>query len=286
MRRFTFFGLFLPLAFTVARGGPTDAAIVAAMKLTDAPNYTWQTSVDDDARSYDIAGQTNLADKGDFSLVDMPMVAAVRQRAARGSANSDNQMTSIYSGDERHVIQTPDGWKKPDELSQGARAGSANQPGVGGFGGKRGRRGAGGGGGFPGGGGNNNGRGPVPPYSNLQSSLSRPHEEIGIIVAGYTDIKAEGDIVSGTLSETSAKLLLVHAGQTEVTPLRANGTFRLWITDGVLVKYELRLEGRLAVNARGERREVDVHQTSTTQLRDVGKTKFEVPEEARKKLEA
>ncbi|MSU24079.1 MAG: hypothetical protein EXS32_09700 [Opitutus sp.] len=277
MKHFVLACLVLVLAFPAVRGSPTDAAIVAAMKLTEAPNYSWVTSVDDDARSYDITGQTNLAGPGDFSLVDLPMVAAVRRRVpSRGSANSDNQVTAIYTGDEKYVIQTPDGWKKPDELSQTSRGESTNQRGGsagGGFGGKRGRRGAGGG-----------ERGPVPPYSNLQTSLSRPHEEIGIIIAGYTDIKTEGDVVSGTLSEISARLLLVHAGQSEVTPLRASGTFRLWITNGVLTKYELKLEGRLAVITRGDRREVDVHETATTQLKDVGKTKFEVPDEARKKL--
>lgn len=123
-----------------------------------------------------------------------------------------------------------------------------------------------------------------PGFSNLQLTLSRPHEEVAVLVASHVELKAEGDVVSGTLTETGAKLLLVHEGQKEITPLQASGTFRLWIKEGQLVKYEVKLEGTLAISTSSGRREVTVHQVSTTLLKDVGTTTFEVPEEARKKL--
>ena len=254
--------------------GPTDTAIVAAMKLPDAKNYSWVTTVEDDARTYDISGQT---DQSDFSLVTMPMVAAVRRRVGRGSAPSDNQVEAIFKGAERCVLRTPDGWKTPAELADQARAAARGGPGGAGFPG----------GAFPGGGPPRGRRGaghPPAPYSNLQSNLARPHEEVGVIVGSYTDIRAEGDVITGTLSETGAKLLLVHPGQSELTPLKAGGTFRLWVRDGALVKYELRLEGTLAVETPAARREVEVHQKSTTELKAVGTTIFTVPEEARMKL--
>ncbi len=254
--------------------GPTDTAIVAAMKLPDAKNYSWVTTVEDDARTYNISGQT---DQSDFSLVTMPMVAAVRRRVGRGSAPSDNQVEAIFKGAERCVLRTPDGWKTPAELADQARAAARGGPGGAGFPG----------GAFPGGGPPRGRRGaghPPAPYSNLQSNLARPHEEVGVIVGSYTDIRAEGDVITGTLSETGAKLLLVHPGQNELTPLKAGGTFRLWVRDGALVKYELRLEGTLAVETPAARREVEVHQKSTTELKAVGTTIFTVPEEARMKL--
>lgn len=261
------------LAFvTIAalRAGPTETAIVAAMRLPDAASYTWVTSINDDARSYDITGKT---DKSDYSLVEMPMVSAMRRRTARGGSNSDNLVETIFKGDEKLVIATPDGWRTPDELAAASRSGYSGTRG--GYPGGR-RGGARGGSGFPG--------GTPPPYSNLQLTLSRPHEEIGIIVATGSNLKADGEIVGGTLSETGAKLLLVHPGQKEVTPLQAAGTFRLWVVNNALVKYEVRLEGTLAVMTNGTRCEVAVHQTATTQLRDVGTTTFEVPDEAKKKL--
>lgn len=263
----------LPLAFTAAalHASPTETAIVAAMKLPDAASYSWSSHIEDDARSYDITGQT---DKSDFSLVTMPMVSAVRRRVVRGRSNSANEVETVFKGAERCVVQTEDGWKTPEEIAAQERI--DQRPG-----------GGPGGGGFPGGPSRRGRRGPgdtPPAYSNLQLNLSRPHEEIGVIVGSYTEIHADGDIVAGTLSETGAKLLLVHPGQNALTPLQAAGTFRLWIRDGALVKYELKLEGTLSVETPSARREVRVHQRSSTELKAVGATRFDVPEEARRKL--
>ncbi len=268
------------------RAGPTESAIVAAMKLPEAQSYAWTTLVEDDARSYEITGQT---DKSDYSLVSMPMISTLRRRVVRGSANSDNQVEAVFKGAEKCVVQTPTGWKTPTEIAALART---DRP-AGGYGG-----GGSGGGGFPGGGGSggfpgggyprrgsrSGSDGTLPAYSNLQVNLSRPAEEIGVIIGSYTDIKANGDVISGTLSETGAKLLLVHPGQDELTPLKASGTFRFWVRDGMLAKYELKLEGTLSVETPSARREVMVHQKSTTEIKAVNATKFEVPEEARKKL--
>ncbi|MEY2881384.1 MAG: hypothetical protein RLZZ15_3764 [Verrucomicrobiota bacterium] len=269
MKRLLLLGLLVGVYPPRAFAGPAESAIVAAMKLPDAPNYSWVTAVDDDARSYEITGKTDRAT--DYSLVTMPMVGAVRGRTARSGAAVDNQATVLFKGDERFVVETNDGWFTTDELRPaGARGGSPGGPG----GGRRGRRG-----GFPGG----DGR-PVPAYSNLQKNLSRPHDEIAIIVAGYVELKVEDGIVAGTLNDTSARLLLVHPGQDEITPLAAAGAFRLWIKDGALVKYETTLEGKLSVETASGRREVVVRQKSTTTVTGAGTTTFEVPAAARKKL--
>ncbi len=278
MKRHRLASLAVLSAVTGLRALSSDTAIVAAMKLPEAANYTWTTRVDDDARSYTVDGQTDRA--GDLSLVTMPMVATVRRRAGTGTANSDNLSTVLFKGDENFGVQVDSGWKTADELASttdgsvrgGYPGGSDGVP-------RRGRRGAGG---FPGAG-SRNGR-PPPAYSNLQKTLSRPHEEIGIIVATVADLKIDGEIASGTLSDTAAKLLLVHPGQKEITPLKASGTFRFWLKDGALVKYEVKLEGTLAVMNRGDRHEIEVHQTSLTEIQHVGTTKFDVPDEARKKL--
>lgn len=42
-----------------ACAGPIEDAVVAVMRLSDRPNYTWVATVDDDARSYDIVGRTS-----------------------------------------------------------------------------------------------------------------------------------------------------------------------------------------------------------------------------------
>jgi hypothetical protein len=266
----------------VALGGPVESAIVAAMKLPDAPSYSWRTEVSDDVRTYEIAGSTERA--GDFSSVTLPMVTPGLRRGPRGPVGSGASVVSAwFKGAEQCVIQVDEGWRRPDEMQGGSERGGVRRGGFSGPPGMGGPRAPGGPGG-QGRGSRGDGTSDGPAYSNLQNTISRPHEEIGVIVAGASEMKVEGEAVSGVLSETAAKLLLVHDGQKERTPLRAAGTFRLWVREGALVKYETRLQGVIAVEERGVRREVAVNQTALTALTDVGTAKVEVPAEVRKKL--
>lgn len=250
---------------------PVETAIVAAMKLPAAPNYAWVTDIVDDARTYSIAGKTERA--GDFSRVTMPMISVLRRRAGLGAGNSDNQVTAIFCGDQRLVVDVDGTWKTPAEMSASSR-----------MAGRRAGNASGGTGGARIGGRNPNDKAALPPYSNLQLTLSRPHDEIAIIVANASEWRAEPDGVSGALADLGARLLLVHPGQNELTPLRAGGTFRLWLKEGSLVRYQVRLTGTLAVKAGLDRREIDVNQDATTKLREMGTTRVDVPEEAKRKL--
>ena len=255
---------------------------MAAMKLPDAPNYRWQTEVVDDARSYEIVGETDRAT--DYSLVTMPVAGPGRGRGSRGGAPVANNTTMLFKGSERSVVQSDDGWRRPEDLSASGRG----RDGRGSYGGSPGGFGGPGGSGsrsrgrYPG----SDGTREPPARSNLQNTLSRPHEEIAIIIAANTELKVDGYIVSGALTETAAALLLVHDGQKDITPRSASGTFRFWVRDGALVKYEVKLEGKLTVETLAGRRDVVVHQTSTTTLSKVGTTKVEVPEAAKKLLGA
>ena len=73
-------------------------------------------------------------------------------------------------------------------------------------------------------------------------------------------------------------------GQESITPVRASGTFKLWLRDGMVVKYQVQLEGTLLVRVSSQSREVTVHQSTETVLKDVGTTRVEVPADARAKL--
>jgi len=266
--------LLLGLTAATLRAGPVENAIVAAMKLSEASNYTWFTEVEDDARSYVIAGQTDLNAEVDLSLVNLPLVAAIRRGTGRGGGNSDNQATALFRGSDRIVIETRDGWKTPEELAAAGRAAASQRRPV------AGRRPSRGGSAATAG----RGRPSPPAYSNLQLTLSRPHEELGIIIAGYSAIQVEPDGVSGTLSPTSAGLLLVKPGQEKILPVRAEGRFRLWLKDGVLVKFHVALEGVISVETAGQRHEIAVNQTATTTVSRVGTTRFDVPLDAWKRL--
>jgi hypothetical protein len=265
--------------------GPVEDAIVAAMRLSDRPNYTWVANVDDDARSYTITGRTS---KAGYSLVRMPVVNAIRRRLGRSP--TDNLIDAVFRGNVQCVIQTDEGWKTVDELppvgdleplvgTDGLPVRGSILSGPGGKAGKakilnvpkpeedRPERG----------------------YSNLQMGLSHPHEELGVIVTSGKDLQVAGDPVTGTtltgsLTELGAQLLLVRDGQTEITPLTGSGTFTLWIRGGIVTRYQVNLEGTLAIKTAAAVRQVSVRQTTSTLIKDVGTTKVEVPFEAKDKL--
>ncbi len=273
-------------AVTVALAGPTEAAIVAVMRLSDQSNYSWVATVSDDARTYDISGQTVT---GAFTRVKMPVINSVRRRLGRSV--TDTQIEFIFRGNVTCVIATDDGWLRPGELppppevdSEVDRivnpAGSTGTPGA---------RSISGGvikgtvirsSSSPPGDTDERQRG----YSNLQLAISHPHEELGVIVSSHTEFKVEGEVVSGTLTDLGAQLLLVRDGQKEITPVRAAGTFKLWLREGLVSRYQVRLEGVLQVNTPGGRRQVAVNQNTETVLKEIGTTRFEVPDQARIKL--
>jgi hypothetical protein len=263
------------------RGGPAETAIVAAMRLSEKSNYSWVTTVSDDARTYDIDGKTA---RGGFTRVKMPAINSVRRRLGRSV--TDTRIEMIFHGNVACVIQTDEGWKRPEELPPPEEPDSdllllpatGHAPLGGGMpsvitkssGSRRGKR---------------SDPDEERNYSNLQLAISHPHEELGVIVSSHQEFKVEGDVVTGTLTDLGAQLLLVHDGQKEISPLRAAGTFKLWLRDGIVAKYQVRLEGVLVIDTPRGRRQVEVHQTSDTIVKDVGTTTFDVPAQARSKLQ-
>jgi hypothetical protein len=263
---------FCLVAFLVAgvvNAGPIDAAIVAAMKPSEQPNYSWTSSVVRDGRSYTVEGQTLV---GSYTQVivpanlALPPGAGMRGRMARGSSDSDT--LAIFKGDEKYVLDTPDGWMTPEEFAKwSAFSGTPANPYMG--------RRRGGRGGFG-----------LTTDLPLTFAISMPHEDVGIIISSYASIAIDGGIVVGRLTDTGAKLLLLPPGQANVTPEQASGAFRLWITDGMLTKYEIQVTGVVSVISGKDRREVKTTQTVSTELKNIGTTKLDVPAEAKKKLDS
>ncbi len=275
--------LWLPLAHAVTYGGPTEAAIMATMRLSDQPNYSWVATISDDARTYDIDGKIV---RGGFTNVKMPVINAVRRRLGRDAA--DPRVELLFRGNVACVIRTGDGWLSPHELpwpdepetdlmvlpgpSIGPMAGGSIRGSLQGTVLQRTRI-----------------RDPREredrAYSNLQLAVSPPHEELAVIVGSHQDLKVEGETVRGTLTDLGAQLLLVRDGQKEITPLRATGSFTLWMREGLVAKYQVRLEGVLLVDTPRGRREIEVHQSTDTIVKNIGTTVVEVPAQARTKLE-
>ncbi len=265
--------------------GPVEDAIQAAVRLSEHANYSWVTTIADDARTYDIRGQTQ---RGGYSRIKMPVINSVRRQLGRSV--TDTQIEFFFRGNVACVVETERGWRRPDELPLPELVDAGTS------------------------GGNDvislpTGSGPVPAdgsilrgsvvrlpkprppadktpraYSNLQLAITHPHEDLGVIVGSHATFTVEGDIVTGALTELGAQLLLVRDGQAYVTPLQAAGVFKLWIREGLVTKFQVRLEGILDVHLPNGRRRIRVNQVSDTVVREVGTTQFDVPEQAREKL--
>lgn len=269
-----------------APGGPVEDAIQAAVRLSEHSNYSWVTTVADDARTYDIIGQTQ---RGGFTRVKMPVINSVRRQLGRSV--TDTQIEFYFLGNVACVVETERGWRRPDELPlpELVDAGTAGANDV--------IR-------LP-----STGTGPSPAdasilrgsvvrlpkprlpadktpraYSNLQLAITHPHEDLGVIVGSHATFTVDGDTVTGALTDLGAQLLLVRDGQEYVAPLAAAGVFKLWIRDGLVSKYQVRLEGILDVHLPNGRRQIRVNQVSDTVIREIGTTRFDVPEQVREKL--
>jgi hypothetical protein len=106
-------------------------------------------------------------------------------------------------------------------------------------------------------------------------------------IAGKTkDLKKEGDAYSADLTEEGAKDLLRFrrrgggGGGGGADPKNAKGSAKFWVKDGQLAKYEYKVSGTVSFG--GEDR--DVERTTTVEIKNVGETKIEVPEDAKKKI--
>ena len=62
----------------------------------------------------------------------------------------------------------------------------------------------------------------------------------------------------------------------------AKGSAKFWTKDGVLTKYEIKVSGKMDFNGQ----EMNQDRTTTVEITDIGTTKVEVPEAAKKLLEA
>jgi hypothetical protein len=97
------------------------------------------------------------------------------------------------------------------------------------------------------------------------------------------ELKKDNAAYSGDLTEDAAKDFISFGGRrtgNAPEPKNAKGSVKFWLKDGALTKYELKLSG--IVNMNGDDR--DIERTTTVEIKDVGTTKVEVPEEAKKKL--
>ena len=127
-------------------------------------------------------------------------------------------------------------------------------------------------------------RGPGRFMGRMLRDYKAPATQVADLFGKIKQLNKDGDIYSADLTEAGAKSLLTMGGgrrggnPPEVSG--AKGSVRIVLTDGLVSKFELRLQGTMTIN--GEDR--DINRTVTVEVRDVGKTRLEVPAAAKEKL--
>jgi hypothetical protein len=102
-------------------------------------------------------------------------------------------------------------------------------------------------------------------------------------IAGKTkELTQTNGAYSGDFTEEGAKSLLAFRGRDGQGPTVSNakGSVKFWIKDGVITKYQFKLQGTMNFN--GDDRDVD--RTTTVEVKDVGATKVVIPDEAKAKV--
>ena len=115
-------------------------------------------------------------------------------------------------------------------------------------------------------------------------NLKTPAVEAANLAGLAGDLKVDGDKITGALTEDGAKAQLSFGGRRGGTPptvANPKGTVTFWVADGKLTKYSFHVTGTVS---RGGN-DMDMDRTTTVVISNVGTTKIEVPDDAKKKLQ-
>ncbi len=112
-----------------------------------------------------------------------------------------------------------------------------------------------------------------------------PAVEAVDLVGAVKELKEADGAYAGELSEDKIKELILLAvrrreGQTPPDMKGIKGSAKFRLKEGALTKYEFNIQGKVTL---GER-ELDINQTIAVEVKDVGATKIEIPDEAKPAL--
>jgi hypothetical protein len=162
----------------------------------------------------------------------------------------DNTFEVLIKGD-KAAVKTDDGWKSAAELQDA--------------------------------------EGPQRFLARMATTFKSPAAQAQEIADKLKDLKKADDAYTADLTEDGAKALMAFgrrggaAGGNNQGPQISNakGNVKFWIKDGALAKMQYTVEGKMNFN--GEDR--DINRTTTTEIKDVGTAKVEVPADAKSKLQ-
>lgn len=109
----------------------------------------------------------------------------------------------------------------------------------------------------------------------IMRNFKVPSAQAVTLTSNLKDVKKEGDIYSGEMNADALKTQF-RFGE----PKNPKGTAKFWVKDGVVVKYQTKVTAKLEFNGN----EVEFDRDTTTEIKDIGTAKVNVPEAAKKKL--
>lgn len=227
----------------------------AVKKLADAPSYSWSTKTENAGGGGGFGGRGGGPSSGKATKDGYAVITRTF---------GENTMESVIKGDKTVMKNQEGAWQTPEEMMAAFGGGNGAPPG----GGRGGR------GGF--------GRG---------GAANMPAAEAAALIGGVKELKTVDGVISGDLTKEAVGARLFPfgggrrggAGGGEAPPLpeNAQGNVKFWIKDGSLAKYEYNVQGTMSF---GENN-IEINRTTTVEIKDVGTTKVEVPDEAKKKLQ-
>lgn len=115
-------------------------------------------------------------------------------------------------------------------------------------------------------------------------TFKAPAAEAADLADKAVSLKKADGAIAGDLTEEGAKALLTFGrrpGGNAPAPKDAKGSVKFWIKDGDLTKYEYTVAGKITGR---DDNEITINRTTTVEIKDVGKTKLSLSDEAKKKL--
>lgn len=162
-------------------------------------------------------------------------------------SRGENTFDAVLKG-EKVAVKTDEGWQSAEEMTGGGGPGN-----------------------------------PARFVARMLQNYKPPAAELEELLGKVSDLKLSGDAYTGDLTEEGAKSLLTfgrRAGAEGPAVSNAKGSVRIWLKDGLPAKYAVHVQGTVTFN----NNDMNVDRTTTTEIKDVGKTRVEVPAEARQKV--
>ena len=162
----------------------------------------------------------------------------------------ENTIEAYLKGD-KGALKTDEGWKS---LSEAAESDGGGQP------------------------------NPTMFMARMLRNYKAPAAEAEDLAGKAKELKSEDGAYAGDLTEEAVKQLVARGprrpGAEPPEVADAKGSVKFWLKDGVLSKYEYQVQGKMSFNGN----DLEINRTTTVAIKEIGSTKVQVPDDAKKKL--